>query len=805
LVLSLAIAVAVAAAAGVGTFSARVAQALEASSGEALGADRLLSSRDSISPELITQVQSLGLRTASTATTASVIVVGAETSLASVKAVSDGYPLRGVLRIAAEPLADAPDTRTIPPAGEAWADPRLWSQLKLKRGDQVQVGAAHLRVTGSVEYEPDRGGGFSDLAPRLLVNLQDLPATQLVQPGSRVQYTLMISGSAQALKQLEALALPFGVKRLGPEDARPEIREALSRAGRFLNLAVLAAALLAACAIGICAHRHAQKLRDEVALLKCLGAPGGRIAAAMSLSILILSVVASLVGLVVGYAVQAGLAAYLGQLLKLPLGQTPWVALAQALALGVLMAAGFALPPVASARRTPPLRVFQRGDTEPPRSLAARVAVVLTVALLLWLQTGDLQLAGIVLGAAAAGALLLASLGFALVAALKPFKEKSGIAWRFGLANIARRRGASVAQIVALGLALHALLLITLGRQDLLQAWQDRMKPDAPNQFLVNIQPAQVEPLRAFFTTHGQPSPRLMPMARARLLAINDQPVTAESFADPEAKDWINREFNLSWTDQISDDNKITAGQWWGEAGRGQPWLSADEFAVKRLNLKLGDRLRMQIADREVELTVHNLRSVRWDSFKPNFFLVLPPGVIDDAPAQWITSFHLPREQRGFLRELVREFPNVTALDMDALMTQVRNLMEKLVKALQLLFLFTLAAGLTVLLALLEGTRDERAREVAVLRTLGARRATVTQGMLAEYGLLGLLAGVVGALLAQVVVMVLAIQVFELPYTPRPWILLAGGLSGAGLVAGLGWLALRRTLDTPPRQVLQSS
>ena len=804
LVLALAIMIAVAASAAVGGFSARVGQALKESSGDALGADRLLSSRDPLAAALIAQVQALGLRTTNLATTASVVVAGEETSLASVKVVSSGYPLRSALRTAPAPLDEPRETHDIPAPGEAWADPRLWSALKLSRGGEVQVGAARVRVTASIEYEPDRGGGFSDLAPRLLMNLADLPATQLVQPGSRVQYTLMAAGPVPALQALDALKLPFGVKRLGPDDARPEIRDALKRAGSFLNLAVLAAALLAGCAIAICAHRHAQKLRDEVALLKCLGAPGGRIAAAMSLSILLLSLAASLVGLLVGYGAQEIIASFLAQLLKLPLPSAPLAPLAGSLALGVLMAAGFALPPVAAARRTPPVRVFQRDAAEPTRSRASRIAVVAVVMVLLWLMTDDLQLAGIVLGAAAGGALLLAGLAYALVAALKPFKQRSGIAWRFGLANIARRRGASVAQIVALGLALHALLLITFGRQDLLAAWQGRLKPDAPNQFLVNIQPAQIGPLRAFFSAHGKDAPRLMPMARARLLTINDKPVAAETFDDPEAKDWINREFNLSWTDQLSADNKITDGQWWGEAGRGHPWLSADEYAVKRLHLKLGDRLRMQIAEREIELTVHNLRTVRWDSFKPNFFLVLPPGVIEDAPAQWITSFYLASTERSFLRELVHAFPNITALDVDQLMTQVRNMMERVVKALELLFLFTLAAGVTVLLALMEGTRDERAREVAVLRTMGARRATVVQGLLAEYAVLGLLAGSVGAALAQAVVWVLALRVFDLPYVPRPWLLLAGGLMGAALVSGLGWLSLRRTLNTAPRQVLQS-
>ncbi len=802
-VLALAIAIAVAAAAAVASFGARVAQALEESSGDALGADRLLTSRDPLPPALIAQLQSHGLQTATTVTTASVVLAGEETSLASVKAVSPGYPLRGALRTAPEPLGAPAETHAIPPRGEAWADPRLWSALKVARDGEIQVGNARLRLTASLEYEPDRGGGFSDLAPRLLINLDDLPATGLVLPGSRVQHTLMLSGPADALAAVDAMELERSVRRLDLDDARPEVRNALDRAGRFLKLAILAAALLAACAIAISAQRHAQGLRDEVALLKCLGAPGSRIGASVALSILMLSVGASAVGVALGYVAQTLVAGLLATMLKMPLPPTAWLPLLEAAVLGVLMAAGFALPPVLAARHTAPVRVFQRADPEAAGTRATRLAAIAVIAILTWLTIDDWELAGIVLGAAAGGALILGGLAYALVSALKPMRDRGGIAWRFGLANIARNRRAAIGQIVALGLALHALLLITIGRQDLLGAWEDRMKPDAPNQFLVNVQWQQIPLLQAFFVAHAQEAPRLMPMARARLTAINGKPVSAEMFDDPEAKDWVNREFNLSWTDTISDDNKVTEGTWWGPEGRGQPWLSADKYAIERLHLKLGDRLTMQIADREVELTVHNFREVRWDSFKPNFFLLLPPGVIEDAPAQWITSFYLPAGDRGFVRALVHAFPNVTVLDVDQLMTQVRTLMQRLVRALELLFLFTLAAGITVLLALMEGTRQQRAGEVAVLRALGASRKVVVQGLLAEYAVLGLLSGTVGAVLAQGVVWVLALQVFELPYTPRPWLLLAGALSGALLVSLLAWWSLRGTLQTPPRQVLQ--
>lgn len=805
LVLALAVAVAVACASAVSLFSARVDAAMAATSGDALGADRLLTSRRPIPEELQRQSETLGLRSARTTTTASVVIAGEATALAAIKAVQAGYPLRGRLRIADAPFGAVRETTGVPAPGEAWADIRLWSELRLEPGAQLEVGAALVKLVAVLEYEPDRGGGFTDLAPRLLLNEADLARSELLQPASRVRYGLMLGGAPEELERFDALDLPEGVRRLSPDEARPEVREALDRAGRFLRLAVLAAALLAACAVSICAARHAQRLRDEVALLKCLGARGGRVATALALSLLMLGAAASLAGLLVGGLAQAVLGLLAQGLLQMELPPPPLAALWPAFLTGVLLLAGFALPALWQARATPPVRVFQRDLAGRGGGRVVAGIALLAAAWLLWRATGDAQLAGIVLGGAVATLLVLAGLAWALVAALRPLRRSVGTSWRFGLANIARRRGASVTQIMALGLALFALMLVAIGRQDLLAEWRDRLPPDAPNQFLINIQPQQRAELARFFAERGFPAPRLWPMARGRLVALNGEPVTADSFEDVETQEWINREFNLSWTEALPEANEVLEGEWWGAAGQGQPWLSADEYAVERLKLKLGDRLRLRLADREIELTVHNTRKVSWDSFKPNFFLVVPPGVIEDAPAQWITSFHLGPERRSLLRDLIRDFPNVTAFDVELLMGQVRAIMERLSRAAEFIFLFTLAAGLTVLLALIEGTRDERVREIALLRALGARRAVVLQGLVGEYAVLGLLAGAVGAGIAQMAVWVLAGQVFELNYAPSWWPLPVGALAGALLVAGLAFLALRATLATPPRAALQSA
>ncbi len=678
--------------------------------------------------------------------------------------------------------------------------------MRLAQGSLLQVGALSLRISAVIDNEPDRGSGFSDLAPRLMINLADLPATTLVGPGSRAEYARLFAGETAALSPLLAEDLPDGVRRVTPQESRPEIRNALERAGQFLDIAILAATLLACAAVALSARQYGEKLRDEIALLKCMGARNNFLGTALLLQLGLLGLIGGGFGALVGYAAQAGLAALLGELMMLNLPAAPLWPLFSATALGLLMLLGFAAPPLLEARRTPPLRVFQRAETGSTGAKLAWLGAVGTAAALLWLATGDPKMATAVLGGSAVTLLVLAGFAWLLVLVLTHLKQAVGVSWRFGLGNVARRRRATVAQVTALGLALLALLLVSVVRQDLLVSWQKKLPDSTPNQFLINIQSDQVEPLKQFFASRGYPEMELWPMARGRLIALNGAEVTAESFSDPETQRWINRDFNLSWSNTMGADNRITQGEWWGPEGRGQPWLSADEYAIKRLGLKLGDTLTLDFAGEPVTLEVKSFRTVEWDSFRPNFFLLTPPGALPDTvPAQWLTSFKLERDNRALLRELVEAYPNITVLDIEAMMNQVRGIVERIVGAVEFIFLFTLAAGLTVLLAAIEGTRAERMRETALLRALGARSGLILRGLLAEYAVLGALAGLVAAVAAQTVAWVLAEQVFKIPYGPRPLLWLIGTGVGSLLVTLLGWISLRRVLQTPPRLVLQQA
>ncbi|HUS24346.1 MAG TPA: FtsX-like permease family protein [Candidatus Binatia bacterium] len=804
LILSLAIAVAVAASGAVELFSGRVQAALAAQSGDALGADLAFTSRAVLPASLAEQVRAAGARTARVVNLPSVVFAGERSLLASVKAVEPAYPLRGAMRMADEPYAPERVAQGGPAPGEAWADARLWSELQVQRGATLTVGAIALTLTGVVTYEPDRGGGFADLAPRLLMNHADLAGTQLVQPGSRMQQWLLASGPPDALERVRGLPLPAEARRLSPAEARPELKSAMDRAARFLRLAVLAASLLSAAAVAICARAQGRRLRDEVALLKCLGARQRFVASALMASLLLVGLVAGLAGALAGWLAQAGLAAAAAQMLSIPLPAVSPAPLAKALLLGLVVLAGFALPPVLDARRAPPVRVFQRTETASRAGAMVPVGAALAVVALLWQQAGDVQLALYVLGGAAGTMLALALLAWALVALLAPLRRSVGTAWRFGLGNVARRRGASVVQAVALGQALLALLLLGIVRQDLLETWKARLSPETPNQFLINIQPAQIPAMQEFFAQRGLPKLEPMPMARGRLVALNGKRVTADSFQDPETQRWINRDFNLSWSDLLPDDNKLTAGQWWTAAQHGQKLLSADRYAVERLGLRLGDTVALAFADQELTFTVTSFREVEWDTFRPNFFLLAPPGALDAVPVSWLASFHLDAARKALLRDLTRQFPNVTALDVDTLITQVRAIVDRVVRGVEFILLFTLAAGLTVLLAAIEGTREDRVRESGLLRALGARTRVIVQGLLAEYAVLGLLAGSVAAIAAQLIAWALATQVMRIPYGPRPLLWLAGAGVGVVLVTALGWLSLRRTLRASPTEVLRA-
>ena len=806
-VLVLALLVAVASLTAVGFFTSRIGRAVEQQAGSVLAADLRLESARDISEQYDAAARARGLQAARLATMPSVVFNGEQSSLVALRAVGPGYPLRGRLKVAERPFGPAVETRDIPGPGEAWADSRLLAKLGATVGTSLQVGATTVRITKVLDYRPDQSSGFADLSTTLLINLADLPATQLIQPGSRVTRILLLAGDPADVKafraELEARKQPH--ERLqSVEDASPQIRASSDRAGRFLSLASLVSVLLSAIAVAMSARRYARRHLDNVALMKCMGATQGFVLRQTLVQLVAIAALVSAAGTLLGYVAHLGIAWLLRDLIRddlpPPALQTWWLGGVTA----VVVLVGFALPPLLSLKNVPPARVLRRNLEPPPlrHAVVYGIAVGAVVALLYWIVR-DARLVGYVTGGMGATFVLLALCGWLLVRGLAPLRGGVGVAWRYGLANIARRGGDSVVQVVAFGLGFMVLLLLALVRNDLLRDWQASLPANAPNYFMINIRPDQGEAVRSFFAARGLPPTQLVPMVRARLASINGEPIAQRHFESERAKEFVEREANLTYTDRLRADNEIVAGQWWRAGDGGGPRVSIEKDYAERLGIGLGDTLVYDVAGELVSAKVTSLREVHWDSFQPNFFVVFSPGVLEQVAGTLITSVHVEPSQRPALVELVRQFPEVTVIDIDALLTQIRDVMDKAALAVQYVFVFTLLAGLMVLLAAVQATRDERRYESAMLRTLGASRKVVFQGVAAEFTVLGVLSGVLAATGATVAGYFLAAKVFELKYTPDPWVWIVGIVGGALLVGIAGVLAARSAVTQPPIATLR--
>ena len=807
-VLIAALVVAVASMTSVGFFTDRVHRAMQERAAELLAADRVVTSTRVLPAEWEWHAQQLGLVTARHANFPSVILRGDTPQLVDVKAVSGSYPLRGALRIADEPYGAERPAAGIPSPGSVWLDARLMANLGLKVGDTLSLGARRFTVAQVVTYEPDRGGDLVAFAPRLLMNHADLESTQLLGPGSRVSHRLLLAGSNKALEAFREWLMPRlaeGERLIDVRDARPELKLALERAEKFLGLASLVSVLLAGVAIAAAAARYSQRHFSTVAVMRAFGAGQTFVLHLHLLKMLILGLAAILAGCSVGALAQEVLARLYAEMFTTALPWPSFAPLFTGVGAGLILLTGFVTPALIRLQRVPPARVL-RQDLGPVPVGAWTVYGLASTAmggLLLW-QSADVQLTLLVLGGAVLTVILLATVALLFVQGLQRFRTRAGVAWRYGMANLARHRRASVAQIVAFGLGIMALLLLTLVRGDLLRAWQASLPADAPNQFLVNVQPHQVLPLQDFIARHQLSGATLHPMVRARLVGINDREVRAEDYSEDRTRRLVEREFNLSWGSTLQDDNKIVAGKFWDANTRGQHEASVEKGLAERLNLQLGDKLRWRISGEEIEVTITSLRSVEWDTFRANFFVLTPPGVLDAQPATWMTSFHLPSGRRVVLGELVRAFPNVTVIDVDAIMQRVRDIMERVNQSVLAVFAFTLAAGIMVMLSAIQLSQDERTHEAALLRTLGARRAQVLKGLAGEFVLLGTLAGLLAALAASITGAVLALKVFDLHYGLNGWLWIFG-ISGGALGVGLaGVLGTRFVLNRPPMETLRA-
>jgi len=804
--LAAALVLTVAAITAVGFFTDRIEKAMHRQGGELIAADLALDGSAPAPETYAEQSRTLGLATARTLEFPSVILSGGSPQLVQVKAVDSAYPLRGQLRT--RTALDTPP-RTVPggpPRGEAWVESRLLHLLEIAPGDRVRLGEADFKVTRILDYEPDRGGNLFQLAPRVMIDRDDIPATGLVSPASRVNYRLLIAGSADAVERFKdrvIAAPPANTRILDARDARPAFSTAVERASRFLHLATLVTLLVAGAAIALASRRLVDRQTEAVAVMRCLGAHRHLLTRIFVLRLLLFGVVASLIGCLLGWLAQGLLATLLAGWFGPDLPAPSMKPMAIGIITGLIALIGFALPPLLQLAKVPPLRALRRDLGAPRASSAAAVAAaMLALALLIFWQAGDSTLAWKVLvGVSTALAALIGSVVLLVRAAALLAGRTRGI-WRLGLAALTRRPTGAVLQIAGFGLGILALLLLAIIRVDLLSSWRDSLPEGAPNRFLINIQPHEVEPLRTFLNDRGIEGSGLFPMIRGRLVQVNGEKVDPDAHRDPRAKRLAAREFNLSWSDRPQADNRIVSGQWWDDP-QAPPQLSVEQGLAQTLNLKLGDHLGFWVDGRLIEAPITSLREVQWDSFNVNFFVIATRGLLVRESATHITSFHLPREREALIPELVRSFPSVTLLDVDALMGQVRRIMDRGSLAVEVVFLFTLAAGILVMYAGIQASLEDRRTEHGVLRTLGVGRRKLLGSLAVEFAAAGLLAGLLASGFAQFTGWLLADELFgfEFQFNPQLWVL--GVLGSATLIGAAGTLATYPLLIRPPLVTLR--
>ena len=808
-VLLSAVILAVAALTAVGFLTDRIGKAVERQANEVLAADLRLRSQEPIPNAWRELAADYALRTADMASFPTVVFAGDESALTSLLAVTPGYPLRGTVRISDALFSEQREAGGIPAPGEVWADSALLARVGADVGDTLSVGETDLRIAAVLTYRPDQSIGFASLAPTVLMNAADLDATALIGVGSRVRYALLLAGDEDAVSGFnDAIEdqLPESLRLRSAEESSERAYAAADRAKRFLSLTAVISLLLSAVAISMSARRFAHRRMDTVALMKSLGATQGFVISVATVQLVVLGVIGVAAGSVVGYAAEEVLSWILADIIRGDLpdpGPMP-VILASGSAMVLLV--GFALPSLLQLRNTPPLRVL-RHDVMPPapsRILVSGLSLA-AVATLLYRSVGDPAMLVIVLGGIIVIAATLYLVGRGLVAALGRFRSGVGVAWRYGLANVARRGRASAVQVVAFGLGLTVLLLLTLVRTDLLDGWRQTLDQDAPNHFLINIQRSETESVTDIFESRGVKAPDYAPLVRARMTLINGESVKDREYPAEDAQWFVNREQNLSWAEELSSSNELLEGEWWPPGYDGPPLVSIEEEVAMETGLGIGDVLQFEIAGQELEAEIASVRRINWDSFMPNFFLVLSPGALDDYPATFIASMRVADDEKGALVDLVREHPTISVIDLDAILQQVRGIIEKASMAVQAVFFFTLAAGIAVLFAAVQSTIDERRFESAMLRALGARKRIVFAGVMAEFAALGAAAGILASAGASILAAVLAIQLFDLPYSFNPLLWVAGVAAGLLVVCASGYFAARSAINSAPVDVLRGA
>jgi putative ABC transport system permease protein len=813
--LIVAVTLAVAALSAVGFFSDRLNGGLQRDARQLLGGDAVIASDNPTPQAFIDKARALGLQSATTlgfpTMSRATEAQGGASKLVALKVVDTGYPLRGNLKVADNPDAPGATTRDIPAPGEAWVDAALLEVLALKMGQPLLLGDTSLRIARIIVNEPDRGGGFMNFAPRVMINQADIASTKLIQPASRLTWRYAVAGPNTAVKEFVTWAdaeakkpQVRGVRVESLESGRPEMRQTLDRAEKFLNLVALLAALLSAVAVALAARGFAASHLDASAMLRVLGQSQRTIAGSYAFEFALIGLFASALGVAIGFAVHYAFVLLLSGLVEAALPMPSLWPVAFGVGMGLTLLFAFGMPPVMQLAQVPPLRVMRRdvGNLKPASMVVLGVGVAGFAALLL-AASSDLKLGLIAVGGFGGAVLLFAGLSWVAIKLLRrSVNEATAPRWLvLATRQISARPAYAVVQVSALAVGLLALVLLVLLRTDLVNSWRRATPPDAPNRFVINVMPEQGDAFQKALREAGVGKYDWYPMIRGRLVSVNGRDVTPDDYSDERAKRLLDREFNLSTTPVKPSHNEVVAGRWTDEE---QGAVSVESGIAETLGLKLGDKVKFDIGGAQTESKITSLRKVDWGSMRANFFVIYPVTTLPDVPLTFMSAFKAPGT-KGFDNTLVRDFPNITDVDMTSTINQVQGVLDKVIRAVEFLFGFTLAAGLVVLFAAVTATREERAREYAIMRAVGARASLLRQVQRAELIGVGLLAGFLASVVAAVVGWSLARYVFEFEWTVQLWVPLAGAVAGAVLAWAAGWWGLREVLRRPVVETLRQA
>ena len=803
-ILLAALIIAVSCSTAISLFSDRLQGTMNHQAAEFLAADLVITGPAPLTPELLEQAQAL--KQSQTVEFPSVLMEGEDLLLASIKAVSAAYPLRGQLKITDNDYNSEKISTQPPAAGQAWVEKRILSALHLKLGDTLTVGEKALIVSQILTYEPDKRGDFFNMSPRVLINSADLAATNAIQAGSRVHYLYQFSGDENALAQFKKRVKPQlnpSQRLIDIHEDRPEIGNALIRAERYLGLSSIVVILISGVAIAMATRRYSERHFNTAAILRCLGCKQGEILGLFSGQFLALGLAASSVGCGIGWLAQQGLFYLLRDLLPVKVASPSLFALLFGFSTGLAILFGFALPPLLRLKKVSALRVLRR-DLEPlPTSAWLVYGLALSlIAVLIWRYTNDLKMTATIIGGSVLSLLVMGGLLYLLLIQARKLLPRVGLSWRFGLQALLRNPQASISQILAFSITLVAMMLSFTVRTDLLNDWQLQLPTNAPNHFAMNIFPAQLNDFSRDLSQKQITGNQLYPVVSGRLVAINNVAVQQIVSKESEGERATRRDLSLTWAVTPPSDNKLVAGSWW-EADAPKNLVSVEEKLAKNLGIKVGDVLSFTVGSQQFTATVNNLRSLRWDTMKPNFYMIFSPKTLDDFPSTYLTSFFLAPEQKNSLNELVKTYPNITVLEVDLILAQLKLILSQLTSAVNYVLYFALLAGFTVLFAAVYATLDQRIYEGALMRTLGANRALLRKNHLIEFSLLGFIAGVLAVIISQALVFALYHWVLLMDYHPN---LLMCGLTpviGTLFVTLVGYFGVREVANKSPMVILR--